>query len=440
MRKVDQHEQGKRRKQGKHWWHKGRLRRHEGQPGQRRKLAEHDREPIGRKSRERSPIEVAGEREKRCDINRSDVPTGRQLLGEIVSAFKLYDVLDPHMRAAIGKRGQRFFSQGENVKAPCRVIHLAGWALAGTPICECSASASAPQAFEPVLFERPPSAEMSRLLLLSAHAHALAWDRDVRPFVTKRHWLPRAFLRFATLDFAVKTAELRALENRGAPVPGERPAWAGRSRRGEPVAHFMDARGAEETIERLEERLGVEGLKKWRRGHRPKAENLKALVDALVPIEERAKAWADLSRHYALSELCEKIRPAFGDDFLADLVTTHLAVVTCHMLNQPTSELLRQVNEARRPYLLAFSSWLVFPETFVRIAVHHAPHWVDDIQEATALWGVPAMSDHPVRQILDVLNHAAALHGQGPLDKIFHARMRGNSEAPSRNPAGSSQP
>ncbi len=372
-------------------------------------------------------------------MNTSEVPTGGQLLGEIVSAFRLYDVLDPHMRDAIGKRGQRFFSQGENVRAPCSVIHLAGWALAGTPICGCSASASAPQAFAPALFERPPSAEMSRLLLLSAHAHALAWDRDVRPFVTERHWLPRAFLRFATLDFAVKTAELRALENRAAPLPDERPAWAERSRRGEPVAHFMDARRAEETLERLEGRLGVEGLKKWRRGHRPKAENLKALIDALLPIEERAKARADLSRHYALSGLCEKIRASVSDDFLADLVTTYLAVVRCHMMNQPTSGLVRQVNEARCPYMLAFSSWLVSPETFVRIAGHHAPHWVDDIKEGTALWGVPAMSSNPLQQLLDVLNHAAALHGQGPLDEIFHARVRGNGDAPSMTP-GSSQP
>jgi transcriptional regulator with XRE-family HTH domain len=344
-------------------------------------------------------------------------PTGGQLLGHVVDAFRLHDAIHPNLRDAIGKRGQRFLAAGCSVRRPCGVICLLGWVFVGTPACDCSASPKVPQLFQPIVFPSKPSLKLSTLATLSIHAHALEWDR-LRPRVQETPELVRAFMRFGALDLAVKTAIFRERAGLAAPPRGELPAWAERKRVGEPVSNLLD-RVERASLEKLAERLGlsVTALGRWRRGdRRPKSENLKVLLD-VVSEGERDAARAELSRHYALAALYRKVERAFGEPFARELALVHSDVVACHMA-RPARELatpkLIELADLFDDLTLIFSSWVTPPDTFLRIAAHHAPSWQDDIGLATTLWRMPFDGDIVTRPLAAV-NWACELHGNPPI-------------------------
>lgn len=337
------------------------------------------------------------------------VPTGSQLLGELVRAFQLHDVADHRLRKVVGKRGQRLFAEGRQVRNPCGPICLLGWVLVGTPTCRCGHEPAIPQVFEPVLLPRPHP--LAGLFVMSAHVHALAWDRFARPAVAERPELLRAFVRFGTLDLAMKTVQFRIHEGLSAPVPGTLPAWAEAVRRGEPISQLLDASPHALGSTAKHAGFSVDAFKRWRRGERcPTGTNLKCLVKAVLPEDARASAQAELSRHYALAALADKISRSFGAPFLRELALVFNAVVGCQMAAFAAGpEALGPILERFEPFMLAFSSWLLPSEVFMRVSEHHAPGWASDVDRATQIWRRPLADSFPKR-VDDLLGWVRELH------------------------------
>lgn len=344
---------------------------------------------------------------------RAQVPTGGQLLGKIVSAFELYGAADDDLREAVGKMGQRLFAAGCNVRHACGLIGVLGWILVGTPLCDCEASPIAPQLFAPLLFARLPDLTLSRSLVLSAHAHALAWDQGTRAAVIEDPTLERAMLRFATLDLGVKTAWFRAREGLPPPDPSQLPAWAQRTRLGEPLKQLMDQtrRSSLEAVG-SEARISIDAIKRWRRGQRrPTNKNLDGLLSVLLHGADRERARAALSRHYALASLADDIRDAFGEAYLHELAQVYLAVVCCEM--NRLDHVHARAPSARQtiePLMLAFSSWLIPLRGFLRLADHHAPSWREDITRAAERWQ-PLIDVSSKRREVDIIRWIHELHG-----------------------------
>lgn len=347
-------------------------------------------------------------------------PTGGQLLGHVVDAFQLHEVVGTRLPESVGRTSQRYLAEGSRIRNPCAIVCAWGWMLAGTPECECGAHADVPRLFRPLLFSTEPSPELSRIFALAVHAHADAWDRFVVPRLSEAPDVARAFMRFGTLDLAVKTAVARRRAGLPAPTPGQPPAWADRARVAEPLRTVMDGiLGDGVGLELLARRcrVSVAALGKWRRGsRRPKHEYLLELL-ALVPESRRAATEAELSRHYGLAALHRKVEAAYGEPFARDLALVFTDAVACLMASSPSLPernrllaLLGFVDDVK----LALSSWLLPPTYFIQIAAHHAPTWLDDIRLATSLWQMPF--DGPVQyRPFAALNWAAKLHGSPPL-------------------------
>lgn len=326
-------------------------------------------------------------------MDNVSVLKGEQLLGRVVDALRLRE-LTPYLGEALTKRRQRQLTQGRRVRHPCGLVGLHASIVAGTPPKRPGASRDLPQLFEPVLFARPQPSDESLLFALAAHAHAYAWDRDVRPRIAENPSLTRAFLRFSALDLAVKTAHFRMREGLPPPEPGL-PAWADEARLGEPIGAMIKARdkATGSTLELLADRaeVSVDSLKRWQRGKRvPTHENLRRLLDALLPDEERARTLAALSRHYAMAKLAGWIRQGWGEVFVHALANVYVSAVACRMRN--LGGMQGRTAEYRTLFdlpLMAFSSWLFPADVYLGIADHHAPTWRDDIQMATELWSGP---------------------------------------------------
>lgn len=340
---------------------------------------------------------------------------GEQLLGCVIDALRLHQ-LTGDLGEPLTKRRQRQLTQGRRVRHPCGLVFLHAFVVAGTPPKRCGEPRDLPQLFAPVLFARPQPSDESRLFAQAAHAHAYAWDRDVRPKIAENPSLTRAFLRFSALDLAVKAAHFRMREGLPPPEPGL-PAWADRARLGEPIGGLLEARHETTawTLELLASRaeVSVDSLKRWQRGQRtPKHENLQKLLVALLSAQETACAFAALSRHYAMAKLAESIRESWGQAFVHELAEVYVSAVACRMRNLAGMQgRMAEYRTLFDPLLMAFSSWLLPADVYLGIADHHAPTWRDDIELATELWSRPPGASFVERAV--ALNAwLAELHGE----------------------------
>lgn len=326
-------------------------------------------------------------------MDKVSVLKGEQLLGCVIDALRLHQ-LTGDLGEALTKRRQRQLTQGRRVRHPCGLVVLHTFVVAGTPPKRPGEPRDLPQLFEPVLFARPQPSDESRLFALAAHAHAYAWDRDVRPRIAENPSLTRAFLRFSALDLAVKAAHFRMREGLPAPEPGL-PPWADRARLGEPISLLIKARDktAGSSLEALASRaeVPVDTLKRWPRGERvPTHVNLQKLLDALLPEHERARERAALSRHYAMAKLAGSIRQVWGEASVDELADVYVSAVACRMRNLAGMQgRMAEYRTLFEPLLMAFSSWLLPADVYLGIADHHAPTWRDDIKLATDLWSGP---------------------------------------------------
>lgn len=248
----------------------------------------------------------------------------------------------------------------------------------------------------------------ANMFVIAASGELLLWDELGRSPSQRR-----AYLRYVCANVIGRLFSLLAETDGASPLLAAAPAWAKRSRRGEPVRRIIE--GVDRTLTNGEhaKRLGcgASTLSAWKTG---KTRPPRAAIEDLAAYAARSGADRAGTRrmlhwHYALSEIAEVVRRVEGDDFVAECA---------RVVTQAASCLSRRIASAPGPKTSAMGHLLVFPlwkhpelvrDTIIEDAVRHgAPSkWSADVRSVCEEYAAISKPDEVVTRALPKHKHPA---------------------------------
>lgn len=248
----------------------------------------------------------------------------------------------------------------------------------------------------------------SRALFTFAMSSELVWWDLLQKSPEQR----RAYLRYFCVNAIARFFPFVSEATRRSGLLDAHPAWADRSRRGEPVRRLLESVDPRRKNREHAKHLGFEpslvsGWKTARR--RPSRAEVAALAGYLHRSDGSDVGATSfmLFWHYALSDIADAIRPIVGDDGLAECASVVTQTLSCMAGRGATV----RVSNMALAKLLVIPLWrhsVDMQDTIIEHAIRHGadPSWRTDVLAIGAMYRGIAEPDEVVRRAHPRHRHA----------------------------------